>query len=120
MVFHWGLSESKSPHVSCPLLSILADLNDTVVWMVSARPLIFNFASPFSKHSGIFPRAPITTGINVIFIFHSFFFFFFFLSLLRSKYSFLFSFSLIFFVVCWKSKVQIQVKFARLILQDGF
>ena len=40
MVFHWSLSDSKSPQVSRTLLSILAVLNNAVVWMVSTRPLI--------------------------------------------------------------------------------
>ena len=38
MVFHWSLSDSKSPQVSRTLLSILAVLNNAVVWMVSTRP----------------------------------------------------------------------------------
>ena len=33
MVFHWSLSNSKFPQVSGTLLSILAVLNDAVVWM---------------------------------------------------------------------------------------
>ena len=41
MVFHWSLSGNKSPQVSRTLLSILADLNNAVVWMVSTHPLIF-------------------------------------------------------------------------------
>ena len=40
MVFHWSLSDSKSPQVSRNLLSILAFLNNVVVWMVFTRPLI--------------------------------------------------------------------------------
>ena len=40
MVFHWSLGDSKSPWVSRTLLSILADLNNAVVWMVSTRLLI--------------------------------------------------------------------------------
>ena len=35
MVFHWSLSDSKSPQVSRILLSILAVFNNAVVWMVS-------------------------------------------------------------------------------------
>ena len=35
MVFYSSLSDSKSPQVSRTLLSIQADLNDDVVWMVS-------------------------------------------------------------------------------------
>ena len=40
MVFHCSLSDSKSPQISRTLLSILADLNNVVIWMVSTRPLI--------------------------------------------------------------------------------
>ena len=32
MVFHWSLSDSKSPQVSSTLLSILIVLNYVVVW----------------------------------------------------------------------------------------
>ena len=39
MVFHWSLSDSKSPQVSRTLLSILAVLNNAVVWMASTRLL---------------------------------------------------------------------------------
>ena len=35
MVFHWSLSDKKSPQVSRTLLSILSDLKNAVVWMVS-------------------------------------------------------------------------------------
>ena len=38
MVFHWILSDSKSPQVFRTLLSILAVLNYVIVWMVSTRP----------------------------------------------------------------------------------
>ena len=40
MVFHWSLSDSKSPQVSRTLHSIPADLNYAVVWMVSIHTLI--------------------------------------------------------------------------------
>ena len=40
MVSRWSLSDNKSPQVSRILLSILADLNNAVVWMVPTRPLI--------------------------------------------------------------------------------
>ena len=36
MVFHWSLSDSKSPQVSRTLLNILAVLNNAVVWNNSA------------------------------------------------------------------------------------
>ena len=73
MVFHWRLRKSKSPKVSRTLLSILSVSNKAVVWMVSTRP-------PTSKSSRLFnnplvtvPKAPITIGIIVTFMFHSFF-----------------------------------------------
>ena len=51
MVFHWSLSDSKSPQVSRILLSILAILNNVLVWMVSARPyylqVLQSLYSPF-------------------------------------------------------------------------
>ena len=65
MVFHWSLNNSKSPQVSWTLLSILADLNNAVVWMVSACP-------PTSKPLEIVLSAPITIGVTVTFMFHSF------------------------------------------------
>ena len=40
MVFHWSLSDSKSPQVFRALLRILLDLNDAIVWIVYTRPLI--------------------------------------------------------------------------------
>ena len=63
MVFHWSLSDSKSPQVSKNLLSILAVLNNAVAWKVSTR-----LSLPVTV-----PRAPITIGITVTFMFHSFY-----------------------------------------------
>ena len=73
MVFHWSLSDSKSPQVSKTLHSILVDVNNGVVWMVSTRPLISKSPSPFINPSVTVPRTPITNGIMVTFMFHSFF-----------------------------------------------
>ena len=73
MVFHWSLSDSKSPQVCRTLLSILADLNNVVVWMVSTHPLISKSSCPFINPSVTVPRAPITIGIKVTFMFFSFF-----------------------------------------------
>ena len=50
MVFLWRLSDSKSSHAFRTLLSILGDLNNTLVRMVSACPLIFKFSSFFYQH----------------------------------------------------------------------
>ena len=70
MVFHWSLSDSKSPQVSRALLSIL---NNGVVWMVSTRPLISKSSNPFNNPLVTVPKAPITIDIVVTFMFHSFF-----------------------------------------------
>ena len=75
MVFHWILSDSKRPQVSRTLLSILADLNNAVVWTVSIRPLIFKFSSLCTNPLMTVPSTPITIGITVTFIFQSLFLF---------------------------------------------
>ena len=46
MVSHWSLSDNKSPQVSRTLLSILGDLHNAVVWMVSSHPLISKSSNP--------------------------------------------------------------------------
>ena len=73
MVFHWRLSDSKSPQVSRTLLSILANLNNAVVWVVSLRLLISKSSSPCTNLLVTIPRAPITIGITVTFMLRSFF-----------------------------------------------
>ena len=73
MVFHWSLRDSRSPEVSRTLLSILAVLNDAVVWMVSTRPPNSDSSSLFSNPLVTVPNAPITIGIIVTCMFHSFF-----------------------------------------------
>ena len=52
---HWSLSDSKS-----------------IVW-ISISPFISKFSSPFTNPLVTVTRAPITIGITVIFMFHSFF-----------------------------------------------
>ena len=88
MVFHWSLGDSKSPQVSRILLSILAVLNNAVVWMVSTCPPTSKSSSPFSNPLVTVPNAPITIGIIVTCMFHSFFY-----SLARSRYLSVFSHS---------------------------
>ena len=73
MVFHWSLSDGKSPQLSRTLLSILAVLNNAVVWMVSTRSPTSKSFSPFNNPLVIVPKASITIGIIVIFMSHSFF-----------------------------------------------
>ena len=64
MVFHWSLRDSKSPQVSWTLLSILAVLNNAVTSKSS---------SLFNNPLVTVPKAPITIGLIVTFMFHSFF-----------------------------------------------
>ena len=55
-VFHRSLSDSKS-QVSRTLLSILADLNNAVVWIVSTSPVISKSSSPCTNLLVTVPRA---------------------------------------------------------------
>ena len=73
MVLHWNLRDCKSPQVSWTLLGILAVLNNAVVWMVSTCPPTSTSSSPFNNSLVFVPKAPITIGIIVIFMFHRFF-----------------------------------------------
>ena len=74
MVFHWRLSDSKSPQdVSRTLLSILAVFNNAVVWMVSTRQPTSKSSRPFNNISVTVPKSPITIGIIVTFMFYCFF-----------------------------------------------
>ena len=96
MVFHWRLSDSKSPQVSRTLLSILPVFTNAVVWMVSSRPPTSKSSRPFKNPLVTVPKAPITIGIIVTFMFHSFF-----NSLARSRYLSLFSHSFSF--ILWSA-----------------
>ena len=112
MVFHWRLSDSKSPQVSRTLLSILAVFNNAVVWMVSTRPPTSKSSRPFNNPLVTVPKAPITISITVTFMFRSFF-----NSLARSRY--LSFFSLYFSFTLWsvgtaKSTIKIIIKFGLL------
>ena len=69
IAFYWSLSNSKSPQVSRTLLSILANLNDAVVWIVSTRPLISKSSRPIINPFGTAPSAPVTIGITITFTF---------------------------------------------------
>ena len=117
MVFHGSLSDSKSPQVSRTLLSILAVLNNAVVWMVSTCPPTSKSSSPFSNPLVTVPNAPITIGIIVTFMFHSFFD-----SLARSWYLSFFSHSFS-FILCSvgtaKLSTILQVLFLLIIIRSG-
>ena len=73
MVFHWSLSDSKSPKVSKTRLRILAVLSNAVVWIVPTRPPISKSSKPFNNPSVIVPKVPITIGTIVTVMFHRFF-----------------------------------------------
>ena len=101
MVFHWSLSDSKSPQVSRTRLSILAVFSNAVVWIVSTCPPTSKSFRPFNNPLVTVPNAPITIGTIVTFMFHSFF-----SSLARSRYLSFFSlFFPIYSVVRQDSKV---------------
>ena len=91
-----GVWVTESPHVSWTLLSILAVLYNVVVWMVSTRPPTSKSSSPFSTPLVTVPNAPITIGIIVTCMFHSFF-----NSLARSRYLSFFSNSFTF--ILWSA-----------------
>ena len=73
MVFHWSLSDSKSPQVSRTPPRILAVLSSAVIWIVSTRPTTSKSPRPLNNPLPIVPKAPITIGTIVTFMFHSFF-----------------------------------------------
>ena len=51
----------------------MADPNNAVVWTVSTRPDISKSSSPCTNPLATVPKVPITIGIIVTFMFHSFF-----------------------------------------------
>ena len=81
MVFHWSLSDGKSPQVSMTRLRIQAILSNVVIWIVSTCPPTSESLRLFNNPLAIVPKAPITIGTIVTFMFHSFF-----NSLARSRY----------------------------------
>ena len=95
IVSYWSLSDSNFPQVSRTLLSILADLNNAVVWMVSTCILISKSSSPCINPLVTLPSALLTTGITVTFMLQCFFFY----SLASSRY--ISSFSLSFNFTLW-------------------
>ena len=64
-VSHRCSSVSKSPQVFKTFLSILANLNNAVVWIISTCPLISKSSYPFINFLGVVPSASTTIGITV-------------------------------------------------------
>ena len=73
MVFHWSLRDSKSPQVSRTRFRILAVISSAIVWIISTRPPTSKSSRPFNNPLVIVPKAPITIGTIVTFMFHSLF-----------------------------------------------
>ena len=113
MIFHCSLSDSKSPQVSRTLLSTMADLISAVISLVSTHPPTFKSSRPFNNPLVILPRAPITIGTIVTFMFHSFF-----NSVARSRYLSFFSHSLSF--ILWLARTAkstiLQIHFFLLLI----
>ena len=65
--------KSEWQQVSPTLLSILAVLNNAIIWMVSTRLTTSKSSSPFSNPLVTVSNTPITIGIIVTCMFHSFF-----------------------------------------------
>ena len=117
MVFHWSLSDSKSPQVSRTLLSILAVLKNAVVWMVSTPPPTSKSSNPFSNPLVTVQNAQFTIGIIVTCMFHSIFNY-----LARSRYLSLFFHSFSF--ILWsagtaKSTILQVLSFLLIIIKSG-
>ena len=72
IVFTCSLSDINSPQVSRTLLSILAVLNNAVVWMVFTPPPTSKSYNLINNHFVTLPKAPIPIGIIITFMFHSF------------------------------------------------
>ena len=96
MVFHWSVSDSKSPQVSRTHLSILAVFNNAVVWIVSTRPPTSKSSSPFSNPLVTVSKAPIKvvqSSLSCSIVFFN--------SLARSRYLSFFSHSFSF--ILWSA-----------------
>ena len=71
MVFHWIMSENKSPQVSRTLCCILADLN-AVFWIVSNRYAIHKSSSPCTDPLVTVPRVLVSHSLSCSTVFFLF------------------------------------------------
>ena len=67
MVFYWSLSDNKYPQVSSTLLSILADFDNAIVFIVITRFPIFKSSSPFSNPIVTVPLVSSTLSCSIDF-----------------------------------------------------
>ena len=100
MVFHWRLSDSKSPQISRTLLSILAIFNNALVWMVSTRPPTSKFSRSFNNPLVTVPTHQSQLVQSIL----SYTIVFFFNSRARSRYLSLFSNSFNF--ILWSAGIE--------------
>ena len=73
IVFHWSLSDSKSSQVFRTRIRVLVVLSNAVIWIVFICPPTSKSSRPFNNPLVILPKAPITIGTIVTFMFYSFF-----------------------------------------------
>ena len=107
MVFHWGLSHSKSSQVSRTLLGILADLYNPRVWMVSIHLPISDSSRALSNVLEPVPITRITIGITITLMFQNLFLF----SGKVLVWVSLFTFFDFHSMVCWNGKIPLYSKF---------
>ena len=119
MIVHLSPTGSKSPHVFKSLYSKYSGRSQECwVRMISILILIYYSSSTVSKP---IPSAPMTIGMTVTVMLHSFFF----SSLAKLKYFFyLFTFCYFHFVVCWNGKnnriIFKSCDLVKTMLTDGF
>ena len=114
MVFHWSLSDSKSPQVSRTLLNIMADLNNAVVWTVSTRPVILK---SLYQSFGDYTKSTNYNWYNCHFRVPQFFH-----SLTRSRYLSFFSYSFSFIqwsAITAKTTILQVLSFLLIIIRSG-
>ena len=70
--FYWSLNEIKSLQFFRNLFSIVADLNNFVVCMISIPSLISNSSNLCSKPFGALPNEPTANGISITLMFEFF------------------------------------------------
>ena len=73
MVYHWSFSDWKSPQVSATVLTILSDLNNAVLRMVSSCHLISMSSNSFTNSLEIDLTASTIICMTVNFTFHIYF-----------------------------------------------